>query len=124
MPQIGRFRKRLLLQNKAAVAVQDAEGNDITPWQDWGYVWAELAVPSVLAQSGARGERIEAGEAEQLRPHTVRCRGNLRNVITHNSRFLYGGNTVPPARIFDVKSVTDVGELGAELRIEAMEKLY
>lgn len=118
------MRKRLLLQNRAATPVTDAEGNDVTPWIDWGMIWAELEVPSVLAQAGVRGERIEAGETEQLVPHTVLARGNLRGVITHASRFLYGGLTVPPARIFDVKSVTDIGELGIQLRIEAIEKVY
>ena len=115
----GDLRKRMLLQKKAVTPVLDGDGNDITPWTDIGYFWVQAAVPSVLAASGARGEREEAGQLEQLRPHALTVRGNLRGIINHNCRFILDGN-----RILEIKDVTDLGELHRQLRVDAIEKVY
>jgi head-tail adaptor len=120
----GRQRKRLLLQKPNPTPTIDAEGNALNPWLDVGYIWAELTVPSVLAVSGARGERQEAGQYEQLRPHHVSMRWRADGLPDHNCRFLLGGATVPPARVLVIRDVTDIGERHKELRVDAMEKVY
>lgn len=126
MSRAGKRNRRLLLQRRNPTV--DAEGNVLPNWTDVQYVWAEMTVPSVLAASGARGEREQAGLEEQLRPHTITLHGTLRNLVDHNSRFLLGGNGIPfpqgTARVLDVRSTTDLGEQHHELRVQAMERIY
>lgn len=120
MPQIGRFRKRMLLQRRGPQTT-DADGNTADNWLDVMMIWCEITQPSVLAQAASGREQEIAAQPEQRRPHLLKMRGNLRNVIDHNCRLLFGGLTVPPARVLDVLTVTDVGELGWELHVQCME---
>jgi head-tail adaptor len=119
----GANRKRFLLQRRGP-QVEDAEGNTPDNWIDVFPVWAEVAQPSVLAQAASGREQEVAAQPEQRRPHLLRMRGNLVRYIDHNCRLLLGGLTVPPARVFDVLTVDDVGELGRELHVQVMEIVH
>jgi head-tail adaptor len=118
----GGDRKRLLLQRRGAQTT-DAEGNTADNWIDVGLVWAEFSAPSVLAQAASGREQVIAGQPEQRRPHLLKMRGNLLGVIDHNCRLLLGGLTVPPARVLDVLTVTDVAERHRELHVQVMERV-
>jgi head-tail adaptor len=116
----GRNRHRLLLQRRGP-QVTDAEGNTPDNWQPVMWVWVEITAPSVLAQAAGASEREVAEQPEQRRPHVLSMRGNLRGVVDHNCRFLLGGDTVPPARVLEVLTVQDRGELHTDLSVQCME---
>lgn len=120
MSRAGHKRKRLLLQRRGPQTT-DAEGNTPDNWQPVMWVWAEIASPSVLAQAASGREQEVAEQPEQRRPHSILLRGNLAPYIDHNCRFLLGGDTVPPARVLEILTVTDRGELHEDVSVQAME---
>lgn len=122
MPNSGKYRQRGALQ-KRGPQVTDAEGNTPDNWIDVMDIWFNIAQPSVLAQAASGREEEIAAQFEQRLPHLLLMRGNLRFFIDHNCRILYGGRTVPPARVFDVLTVTDIGEMHIELSVQVMEIL-
>lgn len=102
----GPLRHRITFQRRADTL--DAFGHPSTGWQDVATVWA-----SVEPISGR--ERLSANQVQAETTHRIRTRG--RPGLAPSMRIRFG------VRVFDIQSIIDRREIGAELEILAVEGL-
>lgn len=95
------------VQIQTRTTTTDAEGNSVATWTTTATVWA--AINPLSTQ-----ERIQAGQLEEDISHVLTIR--YPAAITHESRILYG------MRVFDVRTVLNVGEANAVLEVACVER--